>query len=66
MAEWIKVNIIENAHMPLDHEDINLKKILIDNGDNYYEIAISKTMKINYIMLRGSSFQYTSIVENQW
>jgi len=51
MAEWIKVNIIENAHMPLDHEDINLKKILIDNGDNYYEIAISKTMKINYIML---------------
>ncbi|WP_297548536.1 hypothetical protein [Thermococcus sp.] len=50
MVESVKIDIIENAYMPLDDEDsINLRLLFIENGNNYYEIAISKNMRVNYI-----------------
>jgi len=52
MVESIKINIIENTHMPLDDEDsVNLRVVLIENGGTYYEIAVSKDMRVCYIRL---------------
>lgn len=52
MVESIKVNVIENAYMPLDDEDsIALRVVLIESGSNYYEIAVSKDMRVCYIRL---------------
>ncbi|NJE46051.1 hypothetical protein E3E35_01225 [Thermococcus sp. GR7] len=52
MVESIKVDIIENAYMPIDDEDpITLRLLFIQSEGNYYEIAVSKDMRVCYIRL---------------
>ena len=52
MVGNVKVDVIENAYLPFNEEDsINLRVVLIENRGTYYEIAVSKDMKICYIRL---------------
>lgn len=51
MVKRIKVNIIESTHMSLDDEDIALRLLFVEDGYNYYEIAVSRDIRANYIRL---------------